>query len=81
MIQQDAFELTNLVDMAASAEAWRIAKSKTFLHMAEIPTGTIMDVDGVQHCLEGDLLTGFIGGMRFAADMLASEQVFVTLDD
>jgi hypothetical protein len=77
----DMFELSNLEDMANATLRWHKNMADRLQHFASIPTGTEVDIDSVKRIMEGDLLLGFITGMRAAYQELMVNPPFVVDSD
>lgn len=63
---QDTLVIEDLNEFVYILEGWHNEIIKVLEHMLEVPEGTVMEVDGVDYVLTGDLLAAFKAGLDLA---------------
>lgn len=69
---QDTLVLEDMNQFVQILVAWHSEKIKILKHMLLIPDGTVMELDGTDHNLTGDMLIGFRAGLSVALAELGS---------
>ena len=62
----DTLVIDDLNQFVFILEGWHNEKVKVLKHMLEVPEGTVMECDGQEVILAGDLLAGFKAGLDLA---------------
>ena len=69
---QDTLVIKDVNQFVQILVAWHSEKVKVLEHMLLIPDGTVMELDGTDHNLTGDMLIGFRAGLSVALAELGS---------
>lgn len=69
---QDTLVIEDMNQFVQILVAWHSEKVKVLEHMLLIPDGTVMELDGTDHNLTGDMLIGFRAGLSVALAELGS---------
>ena len=68
----ETIEVNDLDKFVKLLANWHSSKVKVLEHMLLIPDGTVMELDGTDHNLTGDMLIGFRAGLSVALAELGS---------
>ena len=63
---QDTLVIEDMNQFVQSLVAWHSEKVKVLEHMMEVPDGSIMETNGIEATLTGDMLAGFKAGIELA---------------
>lgn len=63
---QDTLVIEDMNQFVQILVAWHSEKVKVLEHMMEVPDGTVMETNGIDATLTGDLLAGFKAGIELA---------------
>lgn len=60
---------------------WHASKTKQLRHLLQVPAGTTVEIDGVDHVLAGDLRDGFIAGITVALSLVGELPFVAEVED
>ena len=63
---QDTLVIEDMNQFVQILVAWHSEKVKVLEHMLQVPDGSVMETNGIEATLTGDLLIGFKAGIELA---------------
>ena len=63
---QDTLVIEDMNQFVQILVAWHSEKVKVLEHMLQVPDGSVMETNGIEASLTGDLLVGFKAGIELA---------------
>ena len=63
---QDTLVIEDMNQFVQILVAWHSEKVKVLEHMLQVPDGSVMETNGIEATLTGDLLVGFKAGIELA---------------
>lgn len=74
-------EFKTLKEFADHVDNWYKNQLNVITHFTEVPENVLMEVDGEENTLSGDMHKGFVIGMRLVLQDMQDHPPFVVLDD
>ena len=63
---QDTLVIEDMNQFVQILVAWHSEKVKVLEHMLQVPDGSVMETNGIEATLTGDMLAGFKAGIELA---------------